>query len=107
MAFFRKRPITVEARQLGQDYDEDIAIARWCGARLLGDEDVTLDGHPGDASSLGGSKPTTGTTALIKITTREGVMYAMPGDWIIKGTAGEFYPCKPEIFNEIYETVQE
>jgi hypothetical protein len=95
MAFFRKRPITVEARQLGQDYDDDMAIAKWCGARLLGDEDVSLE------------DPTTGTTALIKITTREGVMYAMPGDWIVKGTVGEFYPVKPDIFNEIYETVQE
>jgi len=38
------------------------------------------------------------------IRTREGDMTAMPGDWIIKGVAGEFYPCKPEIFAATYET---
>lgn len=28
-----------------------------------------------------------------------------PGDWIIKGVAGEYYPCKPEIFKVTYEAV--
>jgi hypothetical protein len=32
-------------------------------------------------------------------------MRASPGDWIIKGTAGELYPCKPDIFANIYEPV--
>lgn len=30
-----------------------------------------------------------------------------PGDWIITGTAGERYPCKPDIFARIYEQVEE
>lgn len=30
-----------------------------------------------------------------------------PGDWIITGTHGEKYPCKPDIFKEIYETVDQ
>lgn len=30
---------------------------------------------------------------------------ATEGDWIIKGTAGEFYPCKPDIFEQTYEEV--
>lgn len=38
-----------------------------------------------------------------KVLTTEGTMEALPGDWIIRGTAGEHYPCKPEIFAEIYE----
>ena len=38
-----------------------------------------------------------------KILTLEGTMEALPGDWIIRGTAGEHYPCKPEIFAGIYE----
>ena len=37
------------------------------------------------------------------IKTREGEMTASVGDWIIKGVAGEFYPCKPDIFWETYE----
>lgn len=39
----------------------------------------------------------------IGISTLEGVMKAMPGDWIIRGVAGEFYPCKEEIFDASYE----
>ncbi len=39
----------------------------------------------------------------ITIPTLEGSMKVSDGDWIIKGTKGEFYPCKPDIFVEIYE----
>lgn len=41
------------------------------------------------------------------INTTEGMMRADPGDWIIKGIAGEFYPCKPEIFGATYKPVDE
>lgn len=37
------------------------------------------------------------------ITTLEGQMKASPGDYIIKGVNGEFYPCKPDIFEKTYE----
>lgn len=37
------------------------------------------------------------------IPTLEGQHIASIGDYIIKGIAGEFYPCKPDIFNVIYE----
>lgn len=33
------------------------------------------------------------------------VMVARPGEWIIKGVKGEFYPCKPEVFSATYEAV--
>lgn len=39
------------------------------------------------------------------ISTLEGVMEAKPGDWIIRGVAGELYPCKPDIFVRTYEPV--
>lgn len=41
------------------------------------------------------------------ITTLEGDMKAKTGDWIIKGVKGEFYPCKPDIFEATYEAVDE
>jgi hypothetical protein len=41
------------------------------------------------------------------IATVEGVMEANPGDYVIKGVAGEFYPCKPDIFEQTYEPVTE
>lgn len=39
--------------------------------------------------------------------TLEGVMKVSEGDWIIKGVKGEFYPCKPDIFEKLYERVDE
>ena len=39
------------------------------------------------------------------IPTLEGGMIAFVGDWIIKGVKGEFYPCKPDIFEMTYEKV--
>lgn len=39
------------------------------------------------------------------IPTLEGDMTAQPGDWIIRGIKGEFYPCKPDIFSQTYEPV--
>ena len=41
----------------------------------------------------------------IKIITLEGTMTAQSGDYIIKGVQGEFYPCKPDIFEMTYEEV--
>lgn len=41
----------------------------------------------------------------LKIETLEGVMLANIGDYIIKGVSGEFYPCKPDIFEKTYEKV--
>lgn len=37
------------------------------------------------------------------IKTFEGTMRANKGDWIIKGIRGEFYPCKPDIFEATYD----
>lgn len=39
----------------------------------------------------------------LRIKTLEGIMKADIGDWIIKGVKGEFYPCKPDIFEQTYE----
>jgi hypothetical protein len=43
----------------------------------------------------------------LRIRTLEGQMLASPGDIIIRGVAGEFYPCKPEIFRETYDIITE
>jgi len=43
----------------------------------------------------------------VYINTLEGKMRANPGDWIITGVKGERYPCKPDIFEETYEAVDE
>jgi hypothetical protein len=43
---------------------------------------------------------------VLKIQTLEGDMIASIGDYIIKGIKGEFYPCKPDIFEQTYEKVE-
>ncbi|MDE2468687.1 MAG: hypothetical protein KGL35_08080 [Bradyrhizobium sp.] len=40
------------------------------------------------------------------IATPEGVMTASEGDWIIRGTEGELYPCKDSVFRRKYEPVK-
>jgi hypothetical protein len=51
------------------------------------------------------SKEKTGAIVEAIISTLEGTMTASNGDWIIRGVKGELYPCKPDIFAEIYEPV--
>ena len=51
------------------------------------------------------SKPPMRAVTGIVIETLEGDMTADYGDFIIKGVQGEFYPCKPEIFEKTYEKV--
>ena len=41
------------------------------------------------------------------IPTDEGIMTANVGDWIIRGVKGEIYPCKPDIFEQTYERIDE
>jgi hypothetical protein len=41
------------------------------------------------------------------IDTLEGRLIVSDGDWIIRGVNGEFYPCKPDIFEKTYELVDE
>ncbi len=44
---------------------------------------------------------------VLQIRTLEGDMDALPGDWIIKGIKGEFYPCKDDIFRKTYDPVRD
>jgi hypothetical protein len=88
MPRFRKRPVEVEALHLTADKNPD-EIALWCGG--------VVAPHPGQMY--------TGGELVIEIPTLEGTMRAGLGDWIIKGVQGEFYPCKPDIFEATYEAV--
>jgi hypothetical protein len=84
---FRKKPVEVEAEQFtGHNSTE---IEAW------------FIGH--DARKYFGVE--NGGRGVL-INTLEGTMRADPGDWIIKGIKGEFYPCKPDIFEATYEEVK-
>jgi hypothetical protein len=78
---FRKKPVVVDAIQWNGDPNEVIAWAQRFPRCELKFE-------------LG---------AVIVIPTLEGEMLCQRGDWIIRGVAGEFYPCKPDIFAQTYE----
>lgn len=82
---YRKKPVVIEARQCieGNDPQE---LASWCGGKVCG------VGHCGEK-------------VWIEIPTLEGVMRASYGDFVIQGVNGEFYPCKPDIFEKTYEAV--
>lgn len=43
----------------------------------------------------------------VVIKTHAGYRYIEKGDWIIRGIKGEFYPCKPDIFEQTYEEVKQ
>lgn len=78
---YRKKPVEIEAFQyVGDNYE---ALRTWA------DDCVQLN---------------TGT-AETYVDTLEGPMIFNPGDYIIRGVRGEYYPCKPHIFNETYERV--
>jgi len=69
-------------------------------------------GHPQDILDFIGTHSCTveirdNVIQCVKIRTLEGTMRADIGDWIIKGVKGEFYPCKPDIFEATYEPVRE
>jgi len=81
---YRKKPVVIEAKQLTKESFFD--ILEWMGK---------------DKYSFW----TTGTPSYISINTLEGVMRASLNDFIIKGVQGEFYPCKPDIFEQTYEAV--
>lgn len=44
-------------------------------------------------------------TSHLAIRTLEGDMKFTHGDWIIRGVKGEYYPCKPDIFEQTYDKV--
>lgn len=72
-----KRPVTIEAVQYTGDNAEEIM-------NFVNEKLIITDKE-------------------IVIPTLEGNMIAVPSDYIIKGVAGEFYPCKEDIFHKTYE----
>ena len=84
MAKYRKKPVVIEAVFYGGEEDYNF-LRSFVG-----------NAHP--LHQMGDGR--------VGITTLEGVMAASPGDWIIRGVKGEFYPCKPDIFAATYEAVE-
>lgn len=91
---YKKKPVVIEAiRWNGSNMNE---IENFMGEFFLGYE-VLSDA----AWEVSKGIPFT----EIRIKTIDSVAKAVNGDYIIKGTQGEFYPCKPDIFELTYERV--
>jgi hypothetical protein len=88
MPKFRKKPVVIEAMQITEQSENEIRI--WSNGQVYASPVL----EPSDDNPKG---------CYWQIKTLEGVMTANPNDWIIKGVHGEFYPCKPDIFEKIYE----
>jgi hypothetical protein len=88
MAQYRKKPVVIEAQQLTRRF-ADVAV-EFVPKEIRGD--FNLGEFHEDSCYL-------------EIKTLEGTMTANEGDYIIKGIKGEFYPCKPDIFEATYEKI--
>lgn len=94
MAKFRKKPVVIEAVQLRWDTWEE--ICDFAGVGELSNGKPEGFNPCGDVNCIG-----------LRIPTLDGLMEATQNDWIIKGVNGEFYPCKPDIFEKTYEAVDD
>lgn len=86
---YRKKPVIIEAIQFEDNSDRIIEIHEF-----MGGDTIRVNYKDKD-------------NPYLKIETLEGTMKASVGDYIIKGVNGEFYPCKPDIFEKTYEEVAE
>lgn len=85
---FRKKTVEIQAIQFLGVGESCTAVTEFLGGPAAG-------GHRWKTRTYEGGW----------IITLEGEMEFVPGDWIIKGVAGEFYPCKPWIFEASYDEV--
>lgn len=92
-----KRPVTVEAMRFAGTTADTHAVYKWIEDNTLGSFEPYTDPPPASGVSI---DPATGD---MLIATLEGVHHARLGDWIIRGVQGEFYPCKPDIFEATYD----
>jgi len=85
---FRKKPVVIEAHRW--DGDNARELQAWAHKDLdpMMNAIILFDGYS------------------LRVRTLEGVMYANIGDMIIRGVQGEFYACKPDIFDATYEPAE-
>lgn len=86
---FRKKPVVIEAEQFTPGFNLPQGVEEY-----IAEQTETLEGRKN-------------TYYGWRIKTLEGFMAVKPGDWIITGVQGEKYPCKPDIFEQTYEKVEE
>ena len=100
---YRKKPIVIEAMQL--KWGTWSEMCDFVGVGKL--EDGKSEGCYVDAEGRALRSDQASDRMGLLIPTLEGLMVASENDWIIKGVKGEFYPCKPDIFEQTYELVED
>ena len=103
---YRKKPVVIEAIQLTSDPETFSKAFSWIEVFTLG----TFDCLPIIEGAEGATWPESGVSidprdGRMVIATLEGGHWCNLGDYIIRGVQGEFYPCKPDIFESTYEPI--
>nr|DAM35044.1 MAG TPA: PGDYG protein [Caudoviricetes sp.] len=98
MAKFRKKPVIIDAWKLNlNDTNDTIRIYEMIHNVDVSTMHLVASAYINNLVKQKGGLP---------IPTLEGEMLASDGDFIIKGVNGEYYPCKPDIFEKTYEAVE-
>jgi hypothetical protein len=107
---YRKKPVEIEAMRWDGTDETSLAIRQWAEAAVAV-VDTNHIAHLWDYDAGCYIMPNVKTVfapfgkRCQIVLTLEGEMVALPGDWIIRGVQGEFYPCKPDIFKATYQEV--
>lgn len=92
---YRKKPVVIEAmRYDGTNVDQ---IVEWSGARFMSVRTVWR--NPDNPNEYLREE-------VLVIATLDGDMVIQVGDYVIRGIAGEFYPCRADIFEATYERAE-
>lgn len=95
MPIYRKKPVEIEAQQ----------FHGYTAAHINGPvTECNMTGYGRNLNTCSKCGKTFEVHGLIP--TLEGEHIACPGDYIIKGIQGEFYPCKPDIFEQTYDLIK-
>lgn len=101
MPKFRKKPVVVEAIQATGTPESNREIIDWTrGSKTPAYMDK-------EVRNCSAEHPDGFDYAVLVINTLEGTHTVRPNDWVIKGVAGTFYPCKPDVFATTYEPADE
>ena len=107
---YRKKPVVIEASQWFKngDHPKDACEIFDAGKDPFQGEGkiVRYYRHPDDNANRHCDKCSNIMHLHGWIDTLEGGHIVCPGDWVITGVQGEYYPCKPDIFKQTYEAVE-
>ena len=104
MAKYRKKPVVIEAIQY--KVIEEIPC-KYGVAKKTNINEIAQFMKVNSLREVTTPNDTPEGETFLSIDTLEGIMTASKNDWIIKGVNGEFYPCKPDIFDKTYEKIED